>query len=359
MLILDARTARVLATILLYGLALAFLYLAWRTLVAFLFAILFAYLLEPLVSRLQSRLRLGRAAAVALLYLVLAGAAGTFLFFLGPRIVQQANRLSQLIPQLSSRIASGQIVRQIGGQRGWSLDTQLRLESFMAAHRLAIDRWEQALLSEVGRLAANASWVALVPILAIFFLISGGRFSRAILEQLDRRRQRAFVGELLRDVHDVLANYIRAQITLTGLALGVYLLAFELMRLPYAIALGVVAGLLEFIPVVGPLTAAVIVLTTAFLLDYPAMLALLVFLAVWRLVQDYFNSPHIMGGQVQLHPLAVLFGVFAGAEMAGVVGVYLSVPAIATLRVVWLRWRSYQDSAGAAGAATPPPESCN
>jgi len=352
-LVLDARTARVLATILLYGLALAFVYLAWRTLAAFLFAILFAYLLEPVVAGLQARLRLGRAGAVALLYAGLAGAGGTFLFFLGPAIVQQASRLSQLLPQLSGRIASGEIVRQIGSQRGWSLETQLRLESFVAAHHLAIGRWEQALLAEVGRLAANASWVALIPILAIFFLVSGGRFAEALVEQLDRRRQRALVRELLRDVHDVLASYIRAQITLTALALGVYLLGFELLRLPYAIALGVVAGLLEFIPVVGPLTAAAIVLGTAFLLGYPALLGLLVFLGVWRLVQDYFNSPRIMGGQVQLHPLAVLFGVFAGAEMAGVVGVYLSVPAMATLRVVWLRWRSYQ------GAVAPEPERPN
>lgn len=63
------------------------------------------------------------------------------------------------------------------------------------------------------------------------------------------------------------------------------------------------------------------------------------FLVCWRLLQDYFTVPSVLGGQVQLHPLAVIFGVFAGAEIGGVIGVYLSVRVLATLRVMWLRWR--------------------
>jgi len=353
LLVFDARTARVLATLLLWGLALIFVYLAWRTLVTFLFAIMFAYLLEPLVAEMQARLRLGRGRAIALLYLVLALALGAFFFFVGPHIVQQASKLGQMAPSVSHRIASGQFVQQMGEQHGWSWETQRRIQEFIAQHQAEIARWEQSLLSEVGNVAGNLWWVVLVPIIAIFFLIGAGRFSDAILEQLARRRQRDFVGGLLQDVHDVLASYIRAQILLTALALAVYLVGFELLRVPYAIALGAIAGLLEFIPMVGPLLGAAIVLGTAFFYDYQFLLALALFLGAWRLVQDYYNSPHIMGGQLQLPSLAVLFGVLAGAEIAGVIGVYLSVPIMATLRVLWVRWRSFQD---AQVVVTPPGE---
>ncbi len=356
----DARTARVLATVLLYGLVLGFVYLAWHTLVTFLFAILFAYLFEPLVSRLQKRLRIGRGWAVAALYVILAVVIGGFLFLLGPLIVQQITRLADLAPGLSAKLASGQFVRQLGGQRGWSYQTQLRLQSFVVAHRAQIALWEQNLISEIGRIAGNLLWVGLVPIIAIFFLISGGRFAQTFLDQLARRPQRQFARALLQDTHDVLAHYIRGQILLTAIALVVYLVGFELLRVPYAIALGVVAGGLEFIPMVGPLLGAVIVLGTAFFLDYPYLIALALFLAVWRVEQDYVNSPHIMGGQVQLDPLAVLFGVLAGAEVAGVIGVYLSVPAMAILRVAWVRWRSFEATpagpaaAEGAGQVVPP-----
>ncbi|MGH9466656.1 MAG: AI-2E family transporter, partial [Terriglobales bacterium] len=318
------------------------------------FAILFAYLLEPAVAGMQRRLKMGRGKAVMALYVLIFGGLGIFFFIVGPNVVQQANRLSALAPQLSTRISSGELVQRIGEERGWSPEVQTRVQGFIASHQQNLAHWEQDLLGEVVQLARNAVWIALIPLVAIFFLMSGGKMSEALLDQLARRRQRTFVANLLHDVHDVLANYIRGQIILTALALVVYLAGFELLRLPYAVALGVVCGLLEFIPMLGPLLAYIMIFATAFFLDYHHLLALVVFLGAWRLMQDYYNSPHIMGGQVQLPPLAVLFGVFAGAEMAGVIGVYLSIPVMASLRVLWVRWRSYE---GAQRVIIPPPGS--
>ena len=122
--------------------------------------------------------------------------------------------------------------------------------------------------------------------------------------------------------------------------------------------LGVVGGALEFIPVVGPLVAAIVIAFIALLTAYKHLLVLLIFLGAWRLVQDYVNAPRIMGRQTELHPLAALFGVLAGAEIAGVVGVYLSIPIMASLRIVWRHWRTYVDNAGvqvvSAGQTVPP-----
>ena len=70
-----------------------------------------------------------------------------------------------------------------------------------------------------------------------------------------------------------------------------------------------------------------------------SLLAVLIFLAVYRLLQDYILSPHLMGQGVELHPLLILFGVFAGAELAGVAGTFLSVPVLALVRILYLRIR--------------------
>ena len=70
---------------------------------------------------------------------------------------------------------------------------------------------------------------------------------------------------------------------------------------------------------------------------------LLIFLICWRLVQDYVVAPRVMGRSVELHPLAAIFGVLAGAEVAGVLGVYLSIPVMASLRIVWRRWRLFAE----------------
>jgi predicted PurR-regulated permease PerM len=72
-----------------------------------------------------------------------------------------------------------------------------------------------------------------------------------------------------------------------------------------------------------------------------------IFLGVWRVVQDYVVSPRLMGKSVELHPLAALFAILSGAEVAGVIGVYLSIPIAATLRIFWRRWRLYSTVAAA------------
>ena len=83
--------------------------------------------------------------------------------------------------------------------------------------------------------------------------------------------------------------------------------------------------LLEFIPMIGPLTAGAVILVVA-LISGAHFWAVLIFLVAYRMFQDYVLSPHLMGQGVELHPLLVLFGVFAGAEVAGIAGSFLSVP---------------------------------
>src|SRR6266545_4337768 len=91
----------------------------------------------------------------------------------------------------------------------------------------------------------------------------------------------------------------------------------------------------------GRLVAAFLILSVAVLMNFQHWLILLIFLAVWRLVQDYVISPRVMGSSMELHPLAAIFGVMAGGEIAGVLGVYLSIPVMASLRLVWRRGRIY------------------
>jgi predicted PurR-regulated permease PerM len=145
---------------------------------------------------------------------------------------------------------------------------------------------------------------------------------------------------LITDMDEMLAGYIRAQLMLAGLSLIAYTVVLLLLRVPYAAILAVIGGLAEFVPVVGPLVAAVSIFGVAFLTSYPHLILVVAFLAVWRLVQDYYSSPRIMGGKLELHPLAALFAILVGGEIGGVIGVFLSIPIMATLRILWRRWQS-------------------
>lgn len=98
---------------------------------------------------------------------------------------------------------------------------------------------------------------------------------------------------------------------------------------------------MEFIPVVGPLCAAILILGVGFLASYPHLFMVATFLAVWRVLQDYVCSPRIMGNKLKMHPLAAVFAALVGAELGGMIGVYLSVPVAASLRIMWRRWQRY------------------
>ncbi len=338
----DSRTSRILFTVLLFALGLYVLYAVRHTLTAFLFAIFFAYLMDPVVSRVQKVVR-GRGRAIALIYLVLLALMGWLLLSAGPRIAQQATRLSDSVPKLVETLSSGQIAEQIGVQNGWSYQTRKLVKSTLINHRAEVMDVAQRVGLRLAEAAKQAWLLVLVPILSIFFLRDGHTFGQFLLNSVEGRAKRELLEGVLTDLNNMLAHFIRAQLTLALLSLAAYSIFLGIMRVPYAMTLGTAGGLLEFIPVVGPLVAALLIFSIALLLGYPHWVGLIAFLAVWRVLQDYVFSPKIMGERMELHPLAAIFGVLAGGELAGVLGVYLSIPVMASLRIVWHRWRLYTE----------------
>ena len=338
--VIDARASRVLFTALLFALALGFVFVVRRTLVAFLFAIFFAYLMEPAVSRMEKLLH-GRARAIAAIYILLVVALVVIVSVVGPQIAHQAQRLSEALPQLTANVTSGHIAEQIGAERGWSAKTIDQLRSLLKNHETEITDLAQRAGLRVAEVAQQAWLIFVVPILAIFFLRDGRAFSQVMISLVHSRAQREFLEGVLGDLNRMLAHFIRAQLTLAALSLLVYTAFLGLMRVPYALVLGTAGGLMEFVPVVGPLMAGLLILGVALLASYPHWLWILFFLAVWRGIQDYAITPRVMGERMELHPLAAIFGVLAGGEIAGVLGVYLSIPVMASLRIVVRRWRLF------------------
>jgi len=337
----DARTARVLMTVLLFALGLGFLYVARQTLMAFLFAIFFAYLMSPLVSQLEKVLR-GRAPAIAIIYSLLLGLIVLFFVFMGPRIGREGARLVQSLPAIT-QLSSGQIAEQLGQQHGWNGKAVDLLRDYLVRNRDEIAKLAQNVGLHVAEVAKQAWLLVIVPLLSIFFLKDGRAFSEILLGSVTSRPQRELLQGVLSDLNQMLAHFIRAQLTLAALSFVMYSAFLAMMRMPYALVLGTVGGLLEFIPVVGPLVAAVTMVGVALLMGFPHWLWLVVFLALWRLIQDYVSSPRIMGQSMELHPLAAIFGVMAGGEVAGILGIFLSIPVMASLRIVFRRWRLYTE----------------
>jgi predicted PurR-regulated permease PerM len=342
LLLADSRTARVLTTVLLFALGLGFLYVARATLIAFLFAIFFAYLMSPLVNRLEKVLR-GRGRAIAVIYALLIILVVVFFVVVGPMVTREGARLGKALPDLLTQLKSGNIAAQLGQEHGWNAKGTELVQSFLVSHSDEISQLAQRIGLRVADVAKQAWLFFVVPLLSIFFLKDGRSFSDFLLSTIQSRPQREFLENVLNDLNQMLAHFIRAQLTLAALTLIMYSAVLGIMRVPYALVLGFLGGVLEFIPVVGPLAGALTIVSVALLMSYSHWLILIIFLGVWRLVQDYVSSPRIMGESMELHPLAAIFGVMAGGEVAGILGIYLSIPVMASLRIVFRRWRLYAE----------------
>jgi predicted PurR-regulated permease PerM len=336
--LIHRRTASVLFTIVVFTLLLALIYQARRPLTAFIFAILFAYLLDPLVARFQTCLRGSRGLAIAATYLLLGVALAAFGITAGPRIFREAERLGRELPALMENVGSGQIAQQFGSQRGWDYKTQLQVQQFLSDHRDVITQYAQIVANRAAGLAGSLMWLLLIPILAAFLLKDNAHFADAFLRLIKGNQQRGFLRLVLNDLDAMLAGFIRAQLLFSALGFVAYTTFLLLAQFPYAFALGAIAGLLEFIPFVGPLVTVLLILGMAILTGYTHWVVVLVFLILWRGIQDYVTSPYLMGRGLELHPLAVICGVLVGGEIAGVVGLFLSVPIMAGLRIIWKAW---------------------
>ncbi|MFN7995542.1 MAG: AI-2E family transporter [Bryobacteraceae bacterium] len=337
MLGIDARAARYTWTAALVLLVLCLVYLVRSTLFVFIVALLFAYLLAPLVNVIDRILpaRRTRGIALALSYLIFIGVLFVAVTQIGSRVIEQANSFRQSLP--------GLLVK-------WQQPSPSLPESVNEFKAQIVERAQQQISASAGDIiaaipkagakilsvAGDLIYVVIVPILGFFFLKDGGAIRQHFLDLIDNPSRRAMLDDLLVDVNLLLAHYMRAILLLSAATFVAYSIFFTILGIPYSFLLAALAAALEFIPMIGPLAAGTTIVIVTAVSGGPIVSAL-IFLLVYRFFQDYVLSPWLMGSGVELHPLFVLFGVFAGAEVAGVPGAFLSVPVLALIRIAYRR----------------------
>jgi predicted PurR-regulated permease PerM len=355
MLGIDARAARYTWTAAFVLLLLWLVYLMRTTLFVFIVALLFGYLLSPLVDVLDRFLpgKRTRTPALAIAYVIFMAALFVGVTQIGSRAVEEANSLAKSMPALLTRFeqpndSASADMNSLKAQIVQKVKEQLARSSGDIISSLP--RAGAKILS----VASNLVYVVLVPILGFFFLKDGHEMRRRFLELIDDDRRRALADDLLADVNLLLAHYMRALLILSLATFTSYSIFFTILGVPYSILLAALAAVLEFIPTIGTLSACVIIVIVTAVSGGP-VLGALAFLVVYRVLQDYLLSPLLMRAGVQLDPLLVLFGVFAGAELAGVPGAFLSVPVLAFVRIIYRRIRQQRLAAGQVHAVPDAP----
>jgi len=334
MLGIDERALRIAWTVFLLGLLLAVVYYIRGTILLFAGSIFLAYMLSPIVALVERFIPQRRNLALALVYIALIGLLVLLGFELIPALAGEATSLMTRLPSLVSGGSLTQIPlpRWLEPMRAQLIVVLNKVATNLAAS--AVPFLQQAsthILSGLGQILP----IILIPILAFFFLKDGETIRNSLIGAVDDGHDRTTMELILDDIHVVLRNYIRALVLLSIASFCAWSIFFSVMRYPYELLLAGIAAVLEFIPVVGPAAALVIMLIVFGATGSGGLLWIIVFWGSFRIFQDYVLNPLLMSAGTELHPLLVLFGVLAGNALAGIPGMFFSVPVIAILRVIY------------------------
>ena len=329
-------------------------------------SIFFAYLVSPLVEFIKQPRTIGnrtvaipKIAAITLAYLIIMVGIVLAVFVIVPS-------LSNQFPEFAAQAKAYWQSLGDRSQQFLEYSRSRRIPTpIVNAINSAIPKVRDKVFYEVTEFFTAAlgyviylPWLVLIPILAFFLLKDAESFRRSALLMLPRGRWRWRGDEFFQDINSTLAAYIRAQLTACVFIGVICALGFTLLGLPGGLVMGFIAGVLEFVPLVGPLLVAIMAAILAMFHAGPfnAFLVLL-FLGVLRIVQDYAIYPRLIGQGIHLHPLAVIFAILAGEKLAGVPGIFLAIPVVAILTVFYRHWMEHRGSEGIADLLEPtPPE---
>lgn len=314
------------------------LYLLAPVLTPFLIAATLAYMGDPLVDRIE--VYLSRTWAVLIVFILITLAVLIALFVLLPMLEQQISHLVTKMPVYIDRVQNvflPWLRETLGG-----VDMALDLEQLKEAAR---EHWQKAggvavnILGTVSRSGlVFVAWLAnllLIPVLT-FYLLRDWDILVARVHELIPRRAEPTIAKLARDSDEVLGAFLRGQVSVM-IALGsIYSVGLWLVGLDLALLIGMLAGLVSFVPYLGFLVG-IIAAGVAGMLQFQDVFMLLpiagVFL-VGQLVESFLLTPWLVGDRIGLHPVAVIFAVMAGGQLFGFFGILLALPIAAVIMVV-------------------------
>src|SRR3989344_1507144 len=325
---IDISSSTIFRTILIL-LSFWFLYLIRDVLLILIGAIVIASAIEPLAARLQ-KYRLPRIVSVLAVYIVLLAIIATAVTLVVPIVGEQTAQFAQALPH---------VIQSLPGFLGQ--DSLLTRQDVVAQAQSLLGRFGQQLTSasfDIVQQTRNV-FTSIVSVIFAFIIALYLVIEEDALIKIGRLvvplQHQGYVAQLISRMQYKVGRWVLGQVTLAliiGVSVGIGL---WLIGVPYALVLGLVAGLLEVIPVIGPISAAIPGVLVAFSQSLWLGVAVIVVYIVVQQVESHVLIPNVMRKATGLNPLVILLAVLLGARLAGIVGVILSVP-LATVISIFL-----------------------
>lgn len=295
------------------------------------------YLLNPLVD-LMEKYKINRVLAISIIFIIIA-----ILLIIGlavaiPNLQRQVVIFAQNVPSYledADRVIDDLVTKRLPD------DFRPQLEQVLANFSTQATAWASNISSKavnwVSALISGTSQVIVALIIMpfmLFYLLRDGKGLRDYITQFLPNKLREPVGKVLSDVNQQLANYVRGQITVAVIVAIMFIIFFKIIGLRYAVALGVTAGILNLVPYLGSFLAMIPALVLGLIAGPVMLLKVIIVFIVEQTIEGRFVSPLILGSQLNIHPITILFVLLTSGSMFGIWGVLLGIPIYASAKVV-------------------------
>jgi predicted PurR-regulated permease PerM len=340
----DARprwstTTKLIVSLFLLAIFFYLLYRFSEVIAPLVLAGILAFLLNPIVTFLATRLRLKRGLATAIVYIVLIGLLSILPIILIPELVDQ---ISKLVANLESIIQNVEVF--LGRELvigSYTINVAQLLETSLETLRGLLEPVFGQTLGIAVDVITALVWSVFIMVISFYLTKDSKRLSEGLVK-IAPPAYRQDVIYLKNEINEIWAAFFRGQLTLAVVVAIIFTIVGLIIGLPFALAMAVLAGLLEFLPSVGHaiwlILASLLMLflgsTWLPLHNIVATLILIGLHVVFQQVDLNFLIPRIVGRRVHLNPMVVILGIVAGAALAGVLGVLLAAPTIASARVL-------------------------
>jgi predicted PurR-regulated permease PerM len=318
------------------------IYLIKIAIIPLILAIAIAYLLTPIVILLQKKMR--RVFAVTITYIIFIGIIFTIFFFIIPIIIDQFRTFMDKFPAyienltkiINDFLQNSVLIKSAENLIGKEIipkDASGITQYFISSINLEeIDIFQRA--TTVGMLVFNTVLYLIVgPLLGIYILNYTDKIKTTFIKIIPKRFKNQTT-IILERINKVAGRYVRGQILVSIIVGTLCTIVLLVLKVDFAILLGSIAGLLNMIPLLGPIIGAIPAALTALFISPPkALLVILLFIAVQQ-IDNYIISPNIMKYQVGVHPGIIIFSLMAGGALFGIWGLLIAVPTVAILQEI-------------------------
>ena len=302
-------------------------------------AIFLALALNPAVDALQRHGVRRRGTAVSIVFLGAIVGIVAIAATVVPTIVAQVNDFVDAVPGYVADLTEGK--GRLGFlEREYQITERVReaLEEGGATKVLGLSN--TALAVTKGVITAVFATLT-IAFLTLFMLLEGPAWMERLYGLLPEEKQPRWRA-IGRDIYRTIGGYVTGNLAISLIAGIASTLALVILGVPYAVALGLLVGILDLIPLAGATIAALLVTTVAFLDSTTSGIIILIFFVVYQQVENHILQPVVYGRTVQLSPLAVLIAVLIGSELAGVIGALAAIPVAGTIQVILVDWLKHR-----------------